>query len=147
MPTTLDYIPDGYTEAAFVRAVQHVHGDFRFVYRPMLVEERGPLLAVSATMKPDVFDQKCATEISRRLVSWSLTDAQGNTVQHSTPNVLRLKPKLFARVFAIVTGLEPSDADPEWKDSQQDEAATEQFESALRGRPVGDTRQEGDAKN
>lgn len=147
MPNTLNFIPDGYTESAFVRAIPNIHGDFRFEYRPMLVEERTPLLAASNSMKPDAYDRKCAAELAKKLVSWDLADEKGNAVPISAANILRLKPKLWGRVFAIVAGLDAHDGDPGLSVEKKGPDDDDQYESALSGKPVGDVRQEGDAKN
>lgn len=128
----LDYIPDdGYTELGYIKANGRFHGEFRFEFRPMLIEERGPLFAAAGKMAADAYSRKCAAEVAKKLESWSLLDRQRHPVAISPANVLRLKPKLHDRLFEIVLGLASSDLDPTWDEQSKQEIAEQHYESAL----------------
>lgn len=144
----LDYIPnDGYTEPGYIQAAQGFHGEFRFTFRPVLVEERAKILAAGSTTAAEEYERMCAAALAKKIVSWELKDKAGNLVAVSAGNILRLKPKLNSRLFGIVTGLEASDIDPLWSDAAKTEAVETKFESALSGQSAGESREEGDEKN
>lgn len=144
MSEMLNYIPDdGYTEKAYIGAKPGFYGEFRFEYRPMLIEERGPLFAAAGKMPSDAYSRKCAAEVAKKLRSWSLVDAKGQPVPVSAANILRLKPTLHDRLFEIVLGLATSDTDPQWDDDHKDAAAEAQYESALTGKSPAEQLEEG----
>lgn len=144
----LDYIPnDGYTEEAYIEAAPGHHGEFRFTYRPFLVEERARLIAANNTVKPEEYERLCASEVAKKLTAWSLTDKGGRPVPITAGNVLRLKPRLNARLFGIVVGLEATDVDPRWGDAAKADAIETKLESALTATVPGDVREEADEKN
>ncbi len=110
MQRILDYIPEGYTEEGYIREVPGLHGPVRFTFRPMLVVERAALFGQRMLSMPDELqDRRCADVLCGCLVSWSVTDAEGRPLAVTAENILRLKPALFQRMLAIVSGVEPSD--------------------------------------
>jgi hypothetical protein len=144
----LDYIPnDGYTEEGFIEASPGYHGDFRFSFRPMLVEERARIVAANNAVRPEEYERLCAAELAKKITVWSLRDKAQQAVPITAANILRLKPRLNSRIFGIVTGLEASDVDPQWTDAAKTEAVETKYESALSGQPAGDLREERDEKN
>lgn len=110
MQRILDYIPDGYTEEGYIREVPGLHGPVRFTFRPMLVVQRAGLFGQRTLSLPDELqDRRCADVLCAQLVSWSVTDSEGRPLAVTAENILRLKPALFQRILAIVSGVEPSD--------------------------------------
>jgi hypothetical protein len=140
------FIPDdGYTESGFIRARAGLHGALRFRYRPMLVEDRSRILGEFEHLRPEAAELKAAGEIHRRLVWWDLCDGQSKPVPISLDVVRRLKPAVFARVWAIVLGTEPSDIDPGW--SAEEKLAAAELQATAGPGPVGDAREVRDEKN
>lgn len=144
----LDFIPDGYTESGFIQAVAGLHGEFRFSFRPMLIEERSVILSERMTRLPEEQqDLKTAKAMQARLVTWSLRDAQGACVPIELGEIRRLKPALFRRLFLIVAGLEPSDPTPESPSVERLIANSLALDAALAGVPIGELSEERDRKN
>jgi len=104
------YIPDGYTESGYIAGVPRLFLAVRFEFRPMLVEEKqqaakdGEGGNVRKTM---------AEWLARKITRWDLQDADGQTLPIDAKTILRLRPKLFDRLFDVVAGNEASDLDPD----------------------------------
>jgi len=110
LPQVLDYIPDGYIEEGYIRAAAGLHGSVRFTFRPMRVVEQAALFGQRMLSLPEELqDRRCADVLCSHLISWSVVDANGRTLELTAENILRLKPALFQRLLAIVSGIEPSD--------------------------------------
>jgi hypothetical protein len=140
----LNYIPnDGYTEDAYIEALPGFYGEFRFKFRPMLIEERAALFNQNDKLPPAEYERKCAAALSNKLVEWSLIDKAGKQVPVSAQNILRLKPNLNGRIFGIVLGTQATDIDPLWSESKKESSAEQKYESAITGASV----QESDVKN
>ena len=145
--TILDFICDGYSERALVKAVPRIHGDFRFRFRPMLVADKNQILE-SAQKKPAKdADRILAAAMKVRLEEWSLTDRSGNSVPITESNILRLKPQLFNKLFWIIAGTEASDPDPELSDSDKDRESDLLLQAAIEGQAIGEIREALDEKN
>lgn len=146
--TRLNFTPDdGYTEPGYIQPLPHVHGEFRFTFRPTLVEERSQAMEAAGQLKADACDRAAASQIVQKLVTWSLVDARQRPVPITAKNVLRLKGRLFDRLYGIILGTEASDTDPLWRDEDKREHEERRLESALTGRPFGLVREEADEKN
>jgi hypothetical protein len=144
----LDYIPDdGYTEQAFIKAIAGIHGDFRFTYRPMLPDERADLFASAGTLTPDKHEHRVGRELASRIVSWSLVNARGQAVPVSEHTVMRLKPRLFARVYETISGVTPSDPDPKAPSEDKSNAAELEHQAKIENKHPGDARLEAAEKN
>lgn len=144
----LDYISDGYTESAYVKGEDRVHGEFRFEFRPMLIEERSLLFSEAVERLPeDAKLKKRAAAVAVRIKSWSLLDAHGQAVGVDAGTLLRLKPPLFWRVLNIVMGLDPSDLDTAAGDADTLAAIDARLEASLAGKTVAELREVSDAKN
>lgn len=110
LPQVLDYIPDGYIEEGYIRGVAGLHGSVRFTFRPMRVVEQATLFGQRMLSLPEELqDRRCADVLCSHLISWSVADANGRPLELTAENILRLKPALFQRLLAIVSGIEPSD--------------------------------------
>jgi hypothetical protein len=146
-----DVIFDGYTEKAYIKAIPRIHGEVRFEFRPMLVEERSQLFEGSGKMSADLYERKSAKTVSQKIVSWSVTQGviDGEEIPYpvSPVNFLRLKPALYQRMTSIIVGLDAGDADPLLSDGEKAEQIDEQYESALQEQPIGIIREVRNEKN
>ncbi len=143
----LAYIPDGCTEQGYIAAQKRLHPACRFEYRPFLVEERGRFVAQNAKLQAGARERNAAEQLIKRIASWDLVDKNGDPLERTAANVLKIKPALYERLLAIVTGLDASDEDPE---AAADEQATFDQDLGTSERdviPIGDARQERREKN
>ncbi len=103
-----DYIEDGYTEKGSLDAEAGIHGAIQFEYRPMMPVAQGRLLDTKGeAFIPAVAKALCGKEGS--LKSWSLVDSKKQPVPVSEANILRIKPRLFDKLWQVVAGIRPSD--------------------------------------
>ena len=146
----LDVIPDdGYTEPGYIKAMSGVHGEIRFSYRPMLIQEQSKATAEAAEAgrgKPDRYDRVCAEKLAKHLLSWSITGPHGEPLAIEVNTLLRVKPMAFLRLWSIVLGTQASDIDPEWSEEVQAEKFAEQ-QADDGPAPLGQQRAEQDEKN
>lgn len=145
-----NFINDGYTESAYLRPIDRLHGEVRFQFRPMLVEERALVFEKSGQVKQDDYERRSASLIVKKLVSWSLTvpdNGEDKPLPITAINFLRLKPAIYTRITAIVLGLDTSDADPLLEQSHKMQQTDDVYESALNATSVGVTREARDEKN
>ncbi len=106
-------IYDGLTREAYIAAVPRLHDELRFKFRPPTKESIGRFFDGAKKQSMVAAAQYEATGIAARLVSWSLLDAEGNTILPAAKTVAVLQPKLFDRIRDIVLyGSEGGDADP-----------------------------------
>lgn len=101
---------DGHTESGCIRPVPGLHAGLRFVYRPMLVEQVGAL-SVQIEKRPEAAEQIAAAAIAKQLISWELTDKDGQPLPIKPENLLRLRAPIAYRLRSIVQGLAASDLD------------------------------------
>lgn len=149
MPKVLDYIPDGYTEQAYIAELPRIHGEVRFTFRPMLTEERAIVFGrKSKELDPRKFEQQCAAELAARINHWSLANGSADQpLPINRETLLKLKPALFQRLVNIVAGLDASDVDPTWPSDQKAEAADAEIEATILGTLPGIALQESKEKN
>jgi len=144
---TLNLIQAGYTEKGFVKAEKGIHGELRFEFRPVLVTDRSAHVSAIDGMKADAFDRKTAEVIEQHLISWDVTNAKGQPVPPTRINILRLKPRLFAKLYSIILGFEPSDIDSQWDQDATDQLVETSYDAAIEKQTVGAVREEQDSKN
>ncbi|MCC9608518.1 hypothetical protein LOC68_09870 [Blastopirellula sp. JC732] len=96
------FLDDGYFETGHISALDGVHGELHFVYRPMIHADKEAYyeLAKRADVAPTT---AIATFVTRHLQEWSL--ARPIEVEQ----VERLRPRLLERLFYIVMGEIASD--------------------------------------
>jgi hypothetical protein len=129
----LGYIHDGYTRKGYIAAKPMVHPELRFEYRPVLTPNRSVILHQMTTLEPDEVDRLAAQSMKAHLVWWDLQDHTGKSVDISVPNLLRVEPNLFVRLFEINLGRALSDEDPQWSEHQKDDRGRQALERALSG--------------
>lgn len=146
----LGQISDGYTERGYIAEAPRLHPALRFEFRPMTMEERSLYLKASATMKTEDLRAYMAGCIKRHLVGnppWDLRNEKGELVPLQAAELLKLKPKLFDKLFLVISGEEAPDADPEAPPGDRDQEAEDLHESARTGKSVAQIREERDLKN
>ncbi len=122
---------DGYTEQGYIEAKPGLHGEFRFEYRPMLVEQRSRILRTMSEMKDEEQDVVIAKTMAERLVSWD------NPKPIAVERTRRIQPVVFYQVWAIILGTSPSAMDPRWDDERKVEGVENLMEASTADVPVG----------
>lgn len=147
--SALGYIPhDGYTEEGYIAAAPRLHPALHFKFRPALLADRVDYVTAAEKLKGWKARQYEAALLARKLVDWSLCDGRGQPVAVNEGNLLRLKAKLFDRLFNVVMGEQAPDEDPAGAERRADDADGESLLEAVRkGVPVAQARAEADAKN
>ena len=112
---------DGYSEEAYIDAIERMHPAVRFKYRPIRVLDRvqivGELRDLNAKGKAQNAESLIAQEIANRIFSWDFLDSNGSVIdgapEPTKKSVLRIKPQLFVRLADIVIyGNDAGDLDP-----------------------------------
>ena len=144
----LNYTPeDGYTEPGFIRAEEGLHGDLRFLFRPLLVERQAAIVTSLETMKSGPKVRKIARVLAEQITDWSLIDGQRDPVPVTEATASRLKFSLFYRLWGIVLGTEATDIDPQWEQERTDEELAFQSQAAESETPVGQVKEGAHRKN
>jgi hypothetical protein len=110
------YIDDGYTLGGFAKESPGIYPEVRFEYRPAPSEETLPHFDGYKDLSPKEQLARTASMLARHLVKWDLKDPHGRTPNCRDAATMRKLPLgLFYRLEQIVTGLVPSDEDPQAK--------------------------------
>lgn len=115
-------VRDGFTQRGYIKAVEGLHGELRFTFRPMLPEDVEVLEAFRdryGVTSPDKARAKIAIETFKRLAGWSVM-ADGKPLPLSEGNVRRMRMPLQSKLYHIVACLSATDIDPEWSDGLED---------------------------
>lgn len=115
------YYRDGYTRRVFLKGEPGLYGDVEIEMRPMLVEERDQLQSVVQSKPPAVFNAAIRAELAKRIVSWNATDDRGQAVEVNAANVGRVPPKLYDRLYWVMTGRDAGDPLPGATDGESDD--------------------------
>ena len=119
------FLVDGYTAKGYIAASEELdHDELRFSYRPMTVEERGPIIDASAK-ESNFYYREATKRVASKILDWSLTDPAGNAVLCSQANLMRLHPALLGRLVAVVIGTAGSDPDPQATPKERTEMIVE----------------------
>lgn len=136
----LDYIPpdSDFSDTRFIAGRERLHSAVTFEFRPMDILGRAMLMEVRSRSGNEVkFLEVLIRELSKRLVSWSLTmpsnAANPQAGQVPMPidekHLRRLRPVLLNRMFDIVIWqADPGDIPPEGIETSGD---TDEFESRV----------------
>jgi hypothetical protein len=141
------FIPDGYEEQGYIAERPRMFPALRFVYRPMIAEDRDVIITQSGRKPPAEYHKVLRAAMVSRMKEWNATDDKGQPLPISSTTLRNLRPRLFDRLYSIVSGDEPSDIDPASTPTQQNEAADAALEAAISGKPAPQAKQEADAKN
>lgn len=144
-------INDGYTRHGYLAAVERMHGDLRFTYRPMLPEETASLVGDSFIQRNPVPQKRfaiMAAAIQGKLVEWSETDEKGEAIKITIDAVRRMPWNLFHGLFNVISGVGSSDADPLESPTEETDAYTQRLlEAAQAGVNPGVAIARADLKN
>jgi hypothetical protein len=146
-PTGFIDLADGYTERAFLAELPGIHGRVEFGYRPLLQEEIVAYETASKGRQGMQLREFVAGLLAAKLKSWDLRDGKGQVVAITAPHLLRLKERLFLRLWAVVSGQEAPDGTLDRDDDETRAAAEDLLEAARRDRSVAEVREERLRKN
>src|SRR5574341_403453 len=137
----LGFIPDdGYTETAVLHEVRGLYPRVQFRFRPMLIEERVAYYRVAEKCQGMQLRQLVATYLTAKIQDWDLKDAKGQVLPLKPETFVRLKSRLFDRLFAVVSTEEAPDESPD-KDQQDAEGEIKDLmEAVLQGRNSAEVR-------
>ena len=144
----LSYVPsDAYSESGYIVEVPRLHKALRFKFRPLTPAERSKIVGDLDRLPMDKRDLKIAAEMKRHLTEWNLIDGKDSPVALDVATLLKLKPGLFYRLWAILLGTEAPDVD----EGEQTETLIEQLDNEIAagatGQVVGDVREEKELGN
>lgn len=143
----LNYIPDGYTQRGYIEASEGKHGPLAFTFRPMLPEERDAVEEVLAIRPAREGSQVAAAAVAHALFEWDLRDENGCPLPVGLDCVRRLRPSLFDKLYAVVSGREPSDPPPQQTAAEEQDYVVRLLEAAGAGRTPQEWGEEADRKN
>ena len=135
-----NFISDGYTEPGYIAAVDGMHGELRFTYRPMLPEEVDQIQAVLDQENVARSHEAIRGVLVRQVKTWS------DALPVTADSLRTIRPALWNRLYLIVSGRQPSDPDPTATPEQRSEWVANVLEAGKTGQ-VGTVRAERDAKN
>lgn len=147
MAPVLGYIPDGYTEPFTIIGIPGLYPTVSGTMRPMLQEELVAYYKAIEKASPWQVRQMVAKLLADHLVTWDVKDDKDQTVPIKPAPILRLKDKLFSRLFGVVSTQEPADLQPESTSDELDAAAADLLKAATTEQPVSQVREERERKN
>ena len=109
---------DGYTEDGYIAEEPRLHPALRFRYRPMLSAERAQAMKEMdrAIKSPNAKQSEIVSArlMASRIEEWDLQNSQGEVVPVTEEMLLKVKPHLSNRLYAIVVlGTSAPDEDPD----------------------------------
>ena len=114
------FITENCIEERYIKAVERMHPEVRFKFRPILAEDRAEFIHRTGKEKdPKRAERIAGKALADHLVSWSLGD------DVSPGRIMKLKPSLLARLVSIVLyARDPGDDDPTDTDDEADETTS-----------------------
>lgn len=106
------FIDDDYNETGRIAAVEGLHPEVRFSYRPMTAQEWMRCLSECEGKTLIESREVQAKWLTKKLISWDIRDRSGNPVPATVEKSLKLHAPVFHRLFNIVAGQEKTDAVP-----------------------------------
>jgi hypothetical protein len=139
---TENFIDDGYTEQGYIAEAPLVHTAVRFEFRPALSHERAEVHHRKVfEMPPEKRFALYAREVEKRIAKWDLT-CNGEPLPIKAAKAVRIKPDLLEKLINVITGVAPSDVDPEWSDEEVLEQTDSEMEALLSDQTIGDAKAE-----
>ena len=129
----LTYIPDSYTANGYVAEVPRKHGAIRFKYRPVLAEQRANVQEKMHQLGGGKAEKVASSVIAQQVMEWDAVDDKGDSLPILPEKIARLQPDLKSRIYGIVMGARASDADPDEKESPNDDIDAEAIAAAALG--------------
>ena len=125
---TSAFIEDGYTEERYIKAVDRMHPEVRFKFRPILPEDRAAFIedvATGSKQDPKKGERLVGQALADHLVEWSLD------LPPEPANIMLLKPSLMNRLSMIVLyARDPGDDDPTATDNKEEADETTSFSAS-----------------
>lgn len=120
------FIPDGYTETAFIRELPGVHEEIRFEFRPTPPRVVRSMMNTFYDKPADTQSDIIEGTLAKSIVSWDLKAPGGeDTLTVSIENFRKIKKELLDRFFMIVNGYDGGDLDPNLRHEQDDNTLAE----------------------
>lgn len=104
------FIDDGYTETAHIAAAEGVYPAISFRFRPVTAGEFSEYAHRLESSNAAETKQVTAEFVVGKLIDWDVRSGDGSKVAITVENVLKLKHVVYLKLFQIVIGDEPSDA-------------------------------------
>lgn len=141
------YIHDGYTVAGYIQEVPRLYPAVRFVFRPVLSQNRAVVFREIQRANDPRKEETIAAEIIKaQIQSWDILDENGETLPIETSKILRLQPRLSNRMFRMIVGDEATDEDPAVTEAERNESSERELTAAMAGETPEAT-EAADAKN
>lgn len=147
MSDVLGHIGDGYTESGTIAGIAGLYPAIHLSWRPMLIEERATYLKTAERLSGVQLRQLAAARMERHLTEWDVKDSGGNIVPTSVASLMRLKERLFNRLFAIISNEEPPDVVTDQDADEAQAVVADLARAAEEGRGVAEVREERQRKN
>lgn len=113
------WIPDGYTQTAYLAELPNMYPSVRFQFRPMLVMNQA-IVNKELDMAGEDWQKRqtiAAKWIKQQVVNWDIKKPTGEDVDHNNVSeIIRLRPLLFQRIWNIVNGNDGGDLDESMAD-------------------------------
>lgn len=115
MRTVSDFILDDTVDEGYIAAVEDLHGELSFEYRPLRVMEIAKITALASNRSIAIGEvhremQKLAAE---SIKSWSLRQRDGGVLPITAENVGRIKPAIYDKLWLILVSERASDMRPD----------------------------------
>lgn len=140
-------IDDGYTKPGFIAPEDRLHQGLSFEYRPMLPEEADAVDEVIVKQPAQESHKVIRAALRNHLVSWDEKDKSGKALSIELDHVRRLPPRLFNKLYRIVSGQIASDDLPDASPDQERDYVQALLESAGTDKSPGQVADEADQKN
>lgn len=103
-------VDDGYTRDGYIAAIEGLHGEIAFSFRPLTRDERDAVnVRIGKKAKGETTTDVMANVICRQVKDWSIAD-----VVALEPGVVkRMHPALVDKLYLIVAGSIASDLRPD----------------------------------
>jgi len=136
------YIDDGQTRRGYLREVQRLHPACRFEWRPITAAERAIIIGKVADANERQAIDIASALVASRVTKWNLTKPDGEPVNLQAAEVGRVVPALMLKVYRVLLGDNPPDADPDEQPTQEDgHKSDRELQALLEGRPSEDTQE------
>lgn len=147
MSDVLGHIGDGYEESGVITGIPGLYPTIFIRWRPMLIEERATYLKTAERLSGVQLRQLAASRMERHLTEWDVKDAGDHVVPITVASLMRLKERLFNRLFSIISNEEPPDIITDQDDDEAQATVADLARAAEEGRGVAEVREERQRKN
>ena len=104
------FIDDGYTETAHIAAAEGIYPAVSFRFRPVTAGAFSEYARNLEASNAAETKQVTAELLASKLIDWDVRSDDGSQIAITVENVLKLKHVVYLKVFQIVIGEEPTDA-------------------------------------